>query len=168
MTLEAVPGCTLRSMAPTGLRIGVLARKMRLSPDSLRHYERKGLLNAPPRSDGGFRLYPDSAERRVRVVQASLALGFTLDELAAIFAERRRGGAPCRSVRALAGAKLEALEERLKALRRLRTALRSVLRNWDSRLTEAGGEPAGLLEALADVVHLHTRAHVTPRRKAAR
>ena len=154
-------------MDATVVRIGTLARKTGLSPDSLRHYERIGLLSAPLRSNGGFRLYPPEAERRVRVLQASLALGFTLEELVAIFAERRRGGAPCQRVRALAATKLEALEARLMELGKLQAALRLAIRDWDRRLAGAGGAPAGLLETLADVTPLRIRAHNTPRRKAA-
>ena len=153
-------------MPPTSVRIGALARKTGLSPDSLRHYERKALLSAPARSPGGVRLYPIEAERRVRVIQAALALGFTLDELSTVFAERRRGGAPCQRVRALAGAKLEALDAQLRSLERLRSALTRVLQDWDKRLVGAGNASVGLLDGLADAVPLTVRVYVTPRRKA--
>src|SRR5205814_6034790 len=92
------------------VRIGTVARSAGLSPDSIRHYERLGLIDAVGRSDGGYRLYPEAALRRVQVVQAALRAGFGLKELAAIFAERRAGRAPCRRVRALAADKLAAIE----------------------------------------------------------
>jgi len=132
------------------LRIGALARATGLSPDSLRLYERLGLLPSPPRTAGGFREYPASAERRVRVIQAALALGFTLEELAGVLRQRDAGGAPCRQVRALAGEKLVALEQRLAELRTLRRVLQRTLESWDARLAGTpAGTRVGLLEALA-------------------
>jgi DNA-binding transcriptional MerR regulator len=139
--------------SPRLLRIGALARATGLSPDSLRLYERRGLLPAPSRTAGGFREYPPSAERRVRVIQAALALGFSLEELGGVLRQRDAGGAPCRQVRALAGEKLVALEARLAELRALRRALRDTLADWDGRLAGApAGTRVGLLEALAAAV----------------
>ena len=147
------------------IRIGELARRTGLSPDSLRHYERLGLLTSVGRTPAGQRLFHVSAERQVRVVQAALSVGFGLDELAGILAERRRGGVPCRRVRALAGTKLTRIEEELRLLRRTRTALRDVLRDWDVRLAGAApGAPSGLLQALAERLVLPPRRPRSPRR----
>ena len=96
------------------LRSAQLARLSGVSPDTLRHYERKGLLAKAPRSPNGYRHYPPEASTRVRLVRRAIALGFTLDELVPILAVRDRGGAPCLGVRALAGL-LDALEERVEA-----------------------------------------------------
>jgi DNA-binding transcriptional MerR regulator len=65
-----------------------------VSPDTLRHYEQKGLLAKAPRSANGYREYPADAGIRVRLVRRAVALGFTLDEVARILAVRDRG-APC-------------------------------------------------------------------------
>lgn len=133
------------------LHIGDVARRTRLSPDTLRHYERRGLLPRAPRSPGGYRLYGPDAEQRVRVVQAALALGFTLDELGAVLRERAQGRSPCRRVRALAEEKLRALEVQIAELTELRGALASTLTEWDARLAKTpAGAPARLLEALAE------------------
>src|ERR1051325_10149499 len=75
------------------LRIGELARLNSLSPDTLRHYERLGLLSAA-RTPGRFREYGRDAVHRIRVIQAALAIGFTLAELSGIRAERAAGRAP--------------------------------------------------------------------------
>jgi DNA-binding transcriptional MerR regulator len=89
--------------------------------------------------------------KRVRTIRVALAIGFSLGELAEVFKTRDSGGVPCRSVRALAEKKLEAVEERLAELRRHRELLASVLLDWDKRLANgAPGARAGLLEALAD------------------
>ena len=124
-----------------------------MSPDTLRHYELKGLLPKAPRSPNGYREYPAEAGTRVRLVRRAIALGFTLDEIARILAVRDRGGAPCRSVRVLAEGKLQTLESRLVELSRARDLLKAVLRHWDSLLDQAPeGERASLLDALEDLV----------------
>lgn len=134
------------------LRIGALARASGISVDSLRHYERIGVVATPGRTAGGFREYPVEALRRVRVVQGALALGFSLGELAGIFRERAAGRAPCRRVRELAGEKLRALDRDIAERRRLRRGLARTLAAWDARLARTEpGRPAGLLDALADL-----------------
>src|SRR5262245_18157671 len=81
------------------LRPSELARLTGVSTDSLRVYERRGLLPRARRSANGYREYPPEAADRVRVLRRALAIGFTLDELRRVFSVRDRGGAPCREVR---------------------------------------------------------------------
>jgi DNA-binding transcriptional MerR regulator len=132
------------------LRSGEMARLAGVSPDTLRHYERKGLLPAPRRSPNGYREYHSSLLDRVRTIRRALAVGFTIEELADIFRQRARGGAPCRRVRAMAEEKLTEVEARLAEIKALRDDLRAMLRDWDSRLARSGpDERAGLLESLA-------------------
>jgi MerR family transcriptional regulator, copper efflux regulator len=138
----------------TTLQIGDVARRTRLSPDTLRHYERKGLLPRAPRSAGGYRLYGPEAEKRVRLVQAALSLGFTLDELSSVLRERSQGRPPCKRVRALAEEKLQALDERITELTHMRQAFVETLTDWDTRLARtAPGAAAGLLEAISSRLH---------------
>jgi DNA-binding transcriptional MerR regulator len=131
------------------LRSTELARMAEVSPDTLRHYETKGLLPAPARSSNGYREYPPEALARVRLVRRAVALGFTLDELARIVKVRDQGGAPCREVRALAASKLALLEGRALELQRACDRLRSVLDHWDTLLD---GTPAGKRAALLDAL----------------
>lgn len=139
-----------RGPARTSLRSGELARLAGVSTDTLRHYERKGVLARPRRGSNGYRQYPPEALDRVLLVRRALAFGFTLDELARVLSVRDRGAAPCREVRALAAAKLADVEERLAQLAELRGELRATLEEWDARLARAsGGARAGLLESLA-------------------
>ena len=127
-----------------------LARLTNVSPDTLRHYERKGVLPAPPRSANGYRRYPLAAVTRVQLVQRALTIGFTLDELARVLKERQAGGAPCRKVRALVASRLSDLEQRLTDLAALRDDLHAVLNEWDAALASVEpGRPAHLLEGLA-------------------
>ena len=136
------------------LRIGELARQSGLSADTLRHYERLQLLPVLRRTEGGFREYPPEAVKRVCVIQQALSLGFSLDELSRFFQERASGRAPCRAVRRLAQAKLEALEGQIQALLAGRNALREILEQWDERLGDAQGQPARLLDSLAELAPL--------------
>ncbi len=142
----------MSSTDPAGrsLRSGELARLAGVSTDTLRHYERKGVLQRPRRSASDYRQYDPAALARVRLVRRALAVGFTLDELARVLSVRDRGVAPCNEVRALAAAKLEEVEERLAQLVELRGELRAAIEDWDARLVRtADGERAGLLESLA-------------------
>ena len=129
---------------------GELAKAAGVSTDTLRHYERKGVLRRPPRAANGYRRYPPEALDRVLLVRRALAFGFTLDELARVLSVRDGGDAPCKQVRALAAAKLGEAEERLAQLTALRDELRATLTEWDGRLSKTpGGGRAGLLESLA-------------------
>lgn len=66
-------------------RVGELAKAAGISTDTLRHYERKGVLPRPRRSRNGYREYPKEALERVGMIRQALAVGFTLDELSAVF-----------------------------------------------------------------------------------
>jgi DNA-binding transcriptional MerR regulator len=133
----------------TGYRAGQLAKLAGVSTDTLRHYERSGVLPLPARAANDYRIYPPEALERVRLIRRALAIGFTLEELRPILEVRDQGGAPCRKVRALAAAKLEALEAHIRELAGLRDELRSALSEWDARLAVTPtGQPAGLLDGL--------------------
>lgn len=132
------------------LRSSELAELAGVSTDTLRHYERKGLIPAPRRSQNGYREYTAQTLDRVRLVRRALAVGFTLEELARILRLRDKGGAPCRKVRALTAIKLEQVETQLKQMNALKDELRGILSEWDSLLeSTAPGQPVHLLERLA-------------------
>lgn len=129
--------------------IGELAKATAVSTDTLRHYERKGVLHSQ-RAGNGYREYPENALERVRMVRQGLAMGFTLDELSAIFKIFDRGGAPCQQVRSLAANKLAQIETHLQEVIALRDDLKNALKDWDRRLAKtASGQRAGLLKTLA-------------------
>lgn len=139
---------------------GELAKRAGVSTDTLRHYERKGVLARPPRRANGYRQYSVTALDRVQLVRRALAVGFTLDQLATVLRVRDQGGAPCARVRALAAAKLAEIETRLRDLTDLRNELRTVLKDWDQRLSQREhGERAHLLESLGAGHHRETWNH---------
>lgn len=133
------------------LRSGELATLAGVSRDTLRHYEKKGVLPRPERLPSGYRLYPAQALKRVQLIRQAISIGFTLDELAQILRVRDSGGAPCHQVRHLTAAKLEAVEMQLRDLLAMREVLRNLLKDWDERLQEMNvTERVGLLESLAE------------------
>ena len=127
-----------------------------VSTDTLRHYERKGLLSRPPRTDAGHRRYPAAAADRVRLVRRALTIGFSLGELARVLRRRERGEAPCADVRALVGARRADLDRHIEELLALRADLDRLLAAWDDRLAATPpGQPARLLE---NIVKLEVRS----------
>jgi DNA-binding transcriptional MerR regulator len=131
------------------MRSGELAQLSGVSTDTLRHYERIGVLAKAPRTQSGYRQYPPSALDRVRLVRRAISVGFTLEELARVLRIRDKGGAPCRQVRDLALSKLEEVERRLEELVLVRDHLQMLLKDWDDRLARtAPGQRAGLLDSL--------------------
>ena len=134
------------------IRSGELARRAGVSRDTLRHYERSGVLPRPRRFVNNYREYPLQALDRVRVIRGALALGFTLEELARVLRSRDNGGRPCAHAREIAAAKLARLDELMRELAALRSALRATLRDWDGRLARlVPGARAGLLENIPNI-----------------
>lgn len=138
-------------MNPELLRIGEVASRAGVSVDTVRHYERKGVLRNVSRDGSGYRRYPADAVGRILVIRKAIALGFSLDELGEIFRERAAGKPPCGRVRNLAGRKLAELDDRIAALTSLRALLADTIAGWDDRLRNTrDGEFARLLETITE------------------
>jgi DNA-binding transcriptional MerR regulator len=128
-----------------------VARACGVSPDTVRHYERKGVVPQAVRDRSGYRRYPPDTIERVRVIRRAIALGFTLDELARIYRQLASGRPPCREVRELARRKLADVEEQIAALVALRNALEATVAGWDDRLARSSASAfAELLTSLGD------------------
>jgi len=135
------------------LHSGTLARAAGVSADTIRHYERIGVLPRAARTESGYRIYPASAVERVLVVQRALRIGFTLAELAEVLKARDAGGAPCRRVFELASAKLACIRADIATLRRMEKYLTGVLAEWEGRMRSARPEEKShLLYSLTDAV----------------
>jgi len=133
--------------APMGPRD--VARATGVSTDTLRHYERKGLLPVPTRTAAGYRRYSAATVQRVLLIQRALIVGFSLGDLKRVLGVRDQGGAPCRSVRALVAGRLDDLSTRIEELIVLREELRGLLEEWDVRLAATpDGQRAHLLDTL--------------------
>ncbi len=107
-------------MGSKSYRSGELAKLTGVSTDTLRFYERNRLLPFAPRAANGYRCYPPESLERVLLIRRALGLGFSVAELARVLKARDSGGAPCKTVRALAGEKLEQIEAQMKELLRFR------------------------------------------------
>jgi MerR family transcriptional regulator, copper efflux regulator len=143
----------VQSSSSKTLRSGALAKATGLSTDSIRHYERIGVLPRASRTDSGYRVYPASALERVLVVQRALRIGFTLAELAEVLKARDAGGAPCHRVYQLAQEKLKGIETDLEALKRTKRYVKKVLADWEKRILRTGvGQKSHLLHSLSDAV----------------
>jgi DNA-binding transcriptional MerR regulator len=133
------------------LQTGEVAKQCGVSVDTVRHYERKGVIAPAERGENGYRRYPPDTVERVALVRRAVALGFSLDELARIFRQRASGRAPCREVRSLAARKMSELDDRIAAMISLRDLLATTLRSWDDRLAATpDGQPAHLLDSLIE------------------
>ncbi len=105
------------------LTIGMLARRAGVGVETVRFWERRGLLLRPPRPAGGYRSYPAETIARIRFIRQAQALGFTLQEIAALLALRVAPGVDCAAIRARAAAKLADAKTRLAELERICAAL---------------------------------------------
>jgi DNA-binding transcriptional MerR regulator len=126
-----------------------LAASAGISTDTLRYYERSGVLPTPARTRAGYRRYPASSVGRVALIRRALTIGFSIKELARVFRERDRGGAPCRKVHAIVSSRLAKIDAELTALAALKGDLQALLSEWDARLAETPpGRQAKLLDNL--------------------
>ena len=100
-------------------RIGEVTAQTTLSRDTLRYYERLGLLDHPPRTSGGFRMYGEATLERLRFIKRAQAVGFTLEEIRELVTFDGRGLTRCRRVRDLVQTKLAELDERLSGVAHL-------------------------------------------------
>jgi MerR family transcriptional regulator, mercuric resistance operon regulatory protein len=114
-------------MTMDGMRSGEVARAAGVNLQTLRYYERRGLLAEPDRSLGGHRIYPAEAVTTLKVMKAAQRLGFTLDEIAELLEvgrdrhSRRKNG----NVAARAAAKLAGVEAKIADLQLIRDRLRA-------------------------------------------
>jgi len=108
------------------LTIGKLASAAGVGIDTVRFYERAGLLNKPHRTAAGYRLYAGSDVARLRFIRRAKALGFSLEEIAELL-RLNDGGGRRGAVRALAGRRLAEIEQKLTELSRMRDTLRDLV-----------------------------------------
>ena len=121
-------------------RIGDLAERTAVTPDTLRYYERLGLLNRPPRTDGGFRVYDERARARVLLIKRAQRVGLTLDEIKRLVTFDGRGLERCRRVHGLIQTKVSKLDEQMADLRALRRTLISSLKQCEDTIRSHGVE----------------------------
>ena len=109
------------------MTIGQLAARTDASPDTIRYYEREGLLPKPARTAGNFRDYDEAAAERLRAIARAKRLGFTLADIRHLFGLASEPGADAAAVRAHASRRLSRLEAQIARLQRQRNALRTLI-----------------------------------------
>jgi MerR family mercuric resistance operon transcriptional regulator len=127
----------------TGLRSSQAAAAAGVNRQTLRYYERRGLLAEPPRSPGGHRLYPAEAVTVLRVIKAAQRLGFTLEEVADLLdaGRHRHGQRPGPGLHARARAKLAEVEAKIADLQVIAATLRAAADAGCPDLAGCAGNP---------------------------
>ena len=147
------------------MRIGQLAHSTGVSTDTIRYYEKIGLLPRAGRSESGYREYPSGAGNRIRVIRNAVQLGFPLEEIAKVLRVRDSGGAPCRQVRDYAHELVQQIEQRIAELEAERRSMLAMITAWDGKLEQARGERAHLLEEGATAARRPTAKHLRLRKR---
>lgn len=127
------------------VKIGEVAERTGIGIETLRFYERSGLLDPPVRTEAGYRLYNAEALDRLAFIRRAQVLGFSLVEIRQIIVEKRAGQSPCAKVREVVRDRLRELDERMAEIRRYRRELAAALAEWD-KVGEAEGHVCGLIE----------------------
>jgi DNA-binding transcriptional MerR regulator len=157
----------VQTVGSQALRSGALAKAVGVSADTIRHYERLGVLPRASRTAAGYRVYPATAVERVLVVRRALRIGFSLSELAEVLRARDSGAAPCRRVYELAQEKLGRISSDIKALAQTERYIKKVLSDWENRLHGAGpGQKSHLLYSLSKAPVRRAMANKLRGRKA--
>lgn len=130
------------------MKIGQVATRAGVNIDTLRYYERRGLLAEPARRPSGYREYPEETVPIIRFIKRAQDLGFTLNEIEELISLRDGGDGRRRSeVRALAEAKMHDIDQKLARLQAMRSALFGLIETCAC----GRGRPAcPILEALND------------------
>ena len=105
------------------LKSGALAKKAHVNPETLRYYEREGLLPEPQRSDAGYRLYSDEDVRRVRFIKRAQELGFSLKEVKDLLALKVDASQSASEVKKLAEQKVQDIEAKIHHLQSMKRIL---------------------------------------------
>ena len=127
------------------LTIGRLSRRTGCGIETVRYYERIGLVAPPARTEGGHRLYSDQEARRLAFIRRGRDLGFTLDEVRSLLGLMDRGDYACADVRTIAQSHLEDVRARQRDLARMARALEGLVASCE------GGEApdCAILDALS-------------------
>jgi MerR family transcriptional regulator, mercuric resistance operon regulatory protein len=131
-------------MAEPKLTIGYIAQSAGVHVETVRYYQRRGLVSLPPKRARGFRYYTPETAGRVRFIKRAQALGMSLNEVQRLLKLDAKGA--CKETRALAAAKLALVESKLKDLVRLRDVLQDMVAACD----QPHGASCPIIEQLED------------------
>lgn len=153
-------------MSAGALRSGQVAEAAGVNPQTLRYYERRGLLPEPERSSGGHRLYPPQAVTVLRTIKAAQRLGFSLEEIAELLEAGGRGqgrdGRGGAGLRRRARRKMDEIDAKIADLAVVRAALGEAVAAGCDDLAACAESPACPLPFGGPAGHLDRRAVVRP------
>jgi MerR family mercuric resistance operon transcriptional regulator len=127
------------------MTISLLAGSAGVNVETVRFYQRSGLIDEPARPHTGYRTYGSEDVRRIRFIKRAQLLGFTLDEIASLL--KLEGSQTCAGTRALAARKLAMVEAKLSDLLAMKTALATMVSRCDNENLSAG---CPIIQALID------------------
>jgi DNA-binding transcriptional MerR regulator len=125
LTLECTPGSNLPSM---NLKVSQLAEKAGVSADTVRYYEKEGLLVEPGRTHSGYRQYDEAAIERLHFIRGAQTLGLKLADIKELLDIRDRGACPCGHTRQLLEKRVAQIYAEIRDLRALKRELQSMER----------------------------------------
>ncbi len=137
-------GLTLGGRA---VRIGDLAKQVGVTPDTIRYYEREGLLPSPERTPSGYRDYGPGVLDDLQFIKKAQALGLKLRDVREVLEISSGGKPPCEHVRATVAGRLADVEQRLRELRALRSTLRETLERLDRAPPPKAGCRCAVIES---------------------
>ncbi len=127
------------------LTIGQVASGAGVGIETIRFYEREGLLEDPPRTASGYRQYPKDAVTRIQLIRRAKELGFSLKEISELLSLRADPGSSCGDVKRQAQAKIVDMETKIQTLERMKAALEKLVASCDG---EAPISECPILESL--------------------
>jgi DNA-binding transcriptional MerR regulator len=131
------------------MRIGELAQSAGVTVDTIRYYERIGVIPKARRGANGYRDYAPEVRNRLRIIRNAVTLGFPLKEIAKLLRIRDAGGAPCAQVRDYAVTLVEQIDRRIAEMKAERKAMTVMIAQWNTKLASTTpGSRAHLLDAL--------------------
>jgi len=140
----------VNSKLETGLQIGAVAHRSGLTVDTIRFYEKQGLVAKPHRSPGGFRLYNRRDLDRLSFVGRAQALGFSLLEVRELLVLQDAGAEACTHVHDLLDHKLATVQQKIADLRRLESQLKSARKRCDLAATRECTESCPVIDEIAN------------------
>lgn len=117
----------------SGLNIGETARHAGVNLDTIRYYERRGLVPKPARSASGYRKFSPDSVRRIRFIKHAQALGFTLAEIEELLSLRVHPDTACAPVHIQAKAKIAAIDAKVRSLQAMKKTLRKLIATCTGR-----------------------------------
>lgn len=115
------------------LTAGKLAQKARINIETIRFYERKGLLPKPKRTGSGYRMYSQESAQRIQFIKRSQQLGFSLKEILGLLSLRVDSKKTCKHVKKRIETKIDEIDKKIKSLRRIQKALKNMAKSCQGK-----------------------------------